>query len=132
MFTAILLNFLVIRVNIDFLLIYFILFIPLIYIQFILKRFPEMDRIRRRQIGARPFLRSAHFKFRHNWNSDSVRFGAGERRKRHEFADGEIHGTATGNLFFLVHGNGGISNFNIYSCGNKCWSYFERGSNRIR
>ena len=85
MSTAILLNFLVIRVNIDFLLIYFILFIPLIYIQFILKRFPEMDRIRRRQIGARPFLRSTEFFVFRSWNSNSVRIGGGERGKRHGF-----------------------------------------------
>ena len=67
-----------------------------------------MDRIRRRQIGARPFLRPAEFFVFRSWNSNSVRIGGGERGKRHEFNVGDIHGTATGNLFFLVHGNGAI------------------------
>jgi hypothetical protein len=47
-----------------------------------------MDRIRRRQIGARPFLRPTEFFVFLIWNSNSVRFGAGERGKRHEFANG--------------------------------------------
>jgi hypothetical protein len=51
-----------------------------------------MDRIRRRQIDARPFLRSTKFRFLHTFNSNSVRFGAGERGKRHEFDVGEIPG----------------------------------------
>ena len=88
-----------------------------------------MDRLRRRQIGACPFLRSAKYKIQHNWNSNSVRIGEGERGKRHEFANGEIHGTATGNLFFLIHGTGGISSF-IISCSVRSLSSFERGQNR--
>jgi hypothetical protein len=67
-------------------------------------RQPEMDRIRRRQIAARPFPRTEKFSFCQKKNSDSVRFGAGERGKRHEFDIGEIHGPATGNLFFLFRG----------------------------
>ena len=88
-----------------------------------------MDWLRRRQIGARPFLRPAQFQFRHNWNSNSVWIGAGERGKRHEFNVGDIHGTATGNLFFLLLGTGGISSF-IISCSIWSLSLFERGSNR--
>jgi hypothetical protein len=64
-----------------------------------------------------------------NWNSDSVRFGAGERGKCHGFDHGEIHGTATGNLFFLIHGTGKFSSF-IISSSIRSWSLFERGSNR--
>ncbi len=88
-----------------------------------------MDRIRRRQIGARPFLRPTKF-FVFHWSNftDSVRFGAGERGKRHEFDVGDIHGTATGNLFFLVHRTGGISSF-IISCLVRSFSLFERGWN---
>ena len=56
------------------------------------------------------------------------RFGGGERRKRHGFNVGEIHGTATGNLFFLIHGNGGSSSF-IF-CLFRSKNLFERGSNR--
>ena len=67
-----------------------------------------MDRLRRRQIDARPFLRPAQFFVFHMGNSNSVWIGAGERGKRHGFDVGDIHGTATGNLFFLVHGNGAI------------------------
>ena len=88
-----------------------------------------MDRIRRRQIGARPFVRPAQFWFLHNEHSNSVRCGAGERGKRHEFANGHIHGTATGNLFFLVHGISWISSF-IISCWFWSFFLFERGSNR--
>ncbi len=88
-----------------------------------------MDRIQRRQIGSRPFLRTAQFSVFHNWNSDSVQFGAGERGKRHEFDVRDIHGTATGNLFFLVYGTGGISSF-IISCWVWSWSWIKRGSNR--
>ncbi len=65
-----------------------------------------MDRIRRRQVGARPFLRPEKFSILHTINSNSVRRGGGERRKRHGFDIGDIHGTATGNLFFLFRGNG--------------------------
>jgi hypothetical protein len=68
-----------------------------------------MDRIRRHQISARPFLRPEKKSFQHNWNSYSVRSGAGKRGKRHEFDIGEIHGTATGNLFLLFHRNSGVS-----------------------
>ena len=88
-----------------------------------------MDRIHRRQIGARPFLRPAQFFVLRTWNSNSVQFGEGERGKRHEFINGDIHGTATGNLFFLVHGTGGISSFIIF-CLFTSWSLFELGSNR--
>ena len=59
-----------------------------------------MDRIRQRQINARPLLRPAQFFAYHIFHSDSVRIGGGERGKRHEFNVGEIHGTATGNLVF--------------------------------
>jgi hypothetical protein len=63
-----------------------------------------MDRIQRRQISARPFLRPEKFFVLHRKHSDSVRVGAGERGKCHGFDVGDIHGTATGNLFFLFHG----------------------------
>jgi hypothetical protein len=72
-----------------------------------------MDRIRRRQIDARPFLRPARFRFLHKINSNSVRIGGGERGKRHEFNVGDIHGTATGNLFLLLYGTGEFSSFII-------------------
>ncbi len=89
-----------------------------------------MDRIQRRQISSCPFLRPAQFFAYHIFHSDSVRFGGGERGKRHEFINGEIHGTATRNLFFLLHGSGAISNF-IISCFYRSWYLLERGSNRI-
>ena len=88
-----------------------------------------MDRIRRRQIGARPFLRPAQLFVYHIWISNSVRIGGGERRKRHGFIVGDIHGTATGNLFFLLHGSGEFTSFIIY-CSFSSFSLFERGSNR--
>jgi hypothetical protein len=88
-----------------------------------------MDRIQRREIGACPFLRSTEFSIQHRIHSNSVRFGGGERGKRHEFDIGDIHGTATGNLFFLVHGTGEISIF-IILCLFISYSLFERGSNR--
>jgi predicted oxidoreductase len=65
-----------------------------------------MDRIRRRQIGARPFLRPEKFWMLQPIHSDYVQFGAGERGKCHAFGIGNIHGTATGDLFFLIHGSG--------------------------
>jgi hypothetical protein len=83
---------------------------------FFFYRQTEMDWIRRRQISARPFLRHEKFFIFHNWNSDSVRFGAGERGKCHGFDIGDIHGSATGNLFLFIHGNGGISIFIIIFC----------------
>ncbi len=89
-----------------------------------------MDRIRRRQIDARPFLRPAQFRFLRNEHSNSVRIGGGERGKRHEFNVGDIHGTATGNLFFLVHRTGAIASFIIF-CFFRSFSLFERGSNRV-
>ena len=88
-----------------------------------------MDWIQRRQIDARPFLRSTKFWFRHNWNSNSVEFGASERGKRHEFDVRDIHGTATGNLFFLLYGTGVFSSFIILYLV-RSFSLFERGSNR--
>jgi hypothetical protein len=94
------------------------------------KRFPEMDRIQRRQIGTRPFLRPAQFFVDHIYHSNSVRFGACERGKRHGFDVWDIYGPAAGNLFFLVHGSGAISNF-IISCFYRSWPLFERGSHRI-
>ncbi len=89
-----------------------------------------MDWLRRRQIDARPFLRPAQWRFLRSWNSNSVRFGEGERGKRHGFNVGDIHGTATGNLFFLLHGTGeiticGFSSF-INSCLVRSFSLFER------
>jgi hypothetical protein len=69
-------------------------------------RFTKMDRIRRRQIGARPFLRHEKFYIFRTRNSGPVRFGAGERGKCHGFDNGNFHGTSTGNLFFLFHGSG--------------------------
>jgi hypothetical protein len=80
---------------------------------FLIDRQTKMDRIQRRQIDARPFLRPAQFFVFQTWNFNSVRIGAGERGKRHEFDVGQIHGTATGNLLFLVHGTGGFSSFII-------------------
>ena len=47
-----------------------------------------MGRVCRRQIDVRLFLRPAEFFIQHNWNSDSVQFGAGERGECHEFANG--------------------------------------------
>jgi hypothetical protein len=67
----------------------------------------KMDRIRRRQIDARPFLRPAGKFSVYTWNN-SVRFGGGERGKRHEFEVGDIHGPTTGNLLLLVHGTDGF------------------------
>jgi hypothetical protein len=72
----------------------------------LMKRFSKMDRIRRRQIGARPFLRPEKFFIFRRIHSDSVPVGGSERGKRHEFDIGEIHGTAAGNLFFLFRGSG--------------------------
>ena len=89
-----------------------------------------MDRICRRQIGARPFLRTAQYAIFHKWNSNSVGCGGGERGKRHGFNVGYIHGTATGNLFLLVHGNGEFSRI-IISCLVRSFSLFERGSDRV-
>ena len=96
---------------------------------FLIDRLSKKDRIRRRQISARPFLRPAQFFVQHNYNSNYVRIGAGERGKRHGFDVGEIHGTATGNLFFLIYGTGAISSFIIY-CSFKSFSLFERGLHR--
>jgi hypothetical protein len=39
----------------------------------------------------------------------------GKRWKRHGFGVGDIHGTADGNLFFLIYGTGGFSSFIICS-----------------
>jgi hypothetical protein len=74
-----------------------------------------MDRIRRRQIVARLFLRPEKFFILHQRHSDSVRFGASERGKRHEFDVGNIHGPTTGNLFFLFRGPGAPFIF-IFCC----------------
>jgi hypothetical protein len=73
---------------------------------FIVYRQTEMDWIRRRQICARPFLRPEKLYILQRINSDPVRFGDGERGKCHGFDVGDLHGTATGNLFFLFRGNG--------------------------
>ena len=89
-----------------------------------------MDRIQRRQISSCPFLRPAQFFAYHIFHSDSVPIGDGERGKRHEFDVGDIYGTATGNLFFLLHGSGAIPRF-IISCWFRSWSLFKRGFNRI-
>ncbi len=86
-----------------------------------------MDRIRRREISARPFLRPEKFSILHTINSDSVRFDAGERGKCHEFDIGDIHGTATGNLFFLFRGSGASLFFIL--CLVLFFSLFERISN---
>ncbi len=94
-----------------------------------LKRFPEMDRIRRRQIDARPFLRPAKFFVFHTFHSNSVRIGGGERGQCHGFDNREIYGTTTGNLFFRIRGSGDFSSFIIFI---SIWSFslFERKSNR--
>ena len=101
---------------------------------FLIDRQTKMDRIQRRQIDARPFLRPAQFfvfQLRSfSSNSNSVRIGGGERGKRHEFDVGDIHGTATGNLFLLIYGTCGISSF-IICCWVRSFSLFERGSNRV-
>jgi hypothetical protein len=89
-----------------------------------------MDRIRRRQIGARPFRRPALCFVFHTFHSDSIPIRSDERGKRHEFNFGEIHGTATGNLFFLIYGNSAISSFIIYN-SVRSWSLFERGSYQV-
>ena len=55
-----------------------------------------MDRIRRRQIGTRSFLRSTQFFFIfHSFHSNSFRFSTIERWKRHAFDVGNIHGITT-------------------------------------
>ncbi len=90
----------------------------------------EMDRIRRRQIGARPFLRPKKFEFWNTKHSDSVRVDEGERRTRHGFIIREIHGTAPGNLFLFIHGVGAISSFIILLCCFRSYSLFEWESNR--
>ncbi len=71
-----------------------------------MKRFSEIDRIRRRQICARLFLRPEKFVIWRRKHSNSIRFGVGERGKCHGFDIGDIHGTAAGNLFFLFRGSG--------------------------
>jgi hypothetical protein len=63
-----------------------------------------MDWIRRRQIGARPFLRHEKFNIFNPRHSNSVRVGVGERGKRHEFNNGDIHGTETGIYYFSFTG----------------------------
>jgi hypothetical protein len=70
-----------------------------------------MDRIRRRQISARPFLCPEKiFNIRWwNWKYDSVWNWAGEHWKCHGFEDRNIHVTATGNLFFSFSGIGEYS-----------------------
>ncbi len=102
----------------------------ILFVSFVcLYRQTEMDRIRRRQIGARPLLRPEKIWFWHKRHSDSVRVGASERGKCHEFDVGEIHSTATGNLFFLFHGTGASRIF-IFFCWVFFFSLFERESNR--
>ncbi len=127
-FTAISLNYRTMRVNVtnshD-------LFSCNYLILSLTKRFPEMDWIRRRQISARPFLRSEKYFVFHSKHSDSVRFGASERGKCHEFDIGEIHGTATGNLFFLFRGSGAYVFIFIFSCWFLFLSFFEREYNRV-
>jgi hypothetical protein len=93
--------------GIDVLLLFKFKIVNLIVLLFSFKRQTEMDRIRRRQIDARPFLRPAGKFSVYTWNN-SVRFGGGERGKRHEFEVGDIHGPTTGNLLLLVHGTGGF------------------------
>ncbi len=86
-----------------------------------------MDRIRRRQIPSRPFLRPEEFYIWNQWDPNPVRFGVGEWRKRHEFNFGSFHGAAYGNLFLFLHRSGDISSF-----GRSCsaWSSPERRWNR--
>ncbi len=106
---------------------------------FSIDRQTNEDRILWRQIGAGLFLRPAQFNIQHNWKSfwndfrsdcNSVSIGGGERGKCHEFNFGNIHGTAAGNLFFLIHGTCGISRIIIWFNLFRSWSLFERGSNR--
>ncbi len=92
------------------------------------KRISEMDWLRRRQIGARPFLRSTQFRFHHTLHSNSVGCGGGERGKRHEFNVGDIHRPPTRNLLFLVYGTCVFASF-IF-CLFRSSTFFERGSNR--
>ncbi len=86
-----------------------------------------MDRIRWRQITSRPFLRPEKFNIWNQWNPNSVRFGVGEWRKRHEFDVGSFHGTAYGDLFLFLHRSGYISSF-VRSCS--AWSLPKRRWNR--
>ena len=81
-----------------------------------------MDRIQRRQIDARPFLRPAKFFVFHIWNSNSVRFGAGERGKCDGFKVGKIHGAAIGNLFLHI--------YRIFNYGSK--REFTQGKNLFK
>ncbi len=106
----------------------FLELVDFIVLLFSFKRQTKMDWIRRCQIRTRPFLCPAQCYIFHNWNN-SVRIGGTERRKRHEFDVGDIHGTGNGSLLFLVHGSCAISSFNIL-CLSECWPLFERGFNR--
>ena len=58
----------------------------------------------------------------------SLPIGGSERGKCDGFDDGQIHGTAAGNLFLLIYGTGGISSV-IISCCVRSLSLFERGQN---
>jgi hypothetical protein len=62
-----------------------------------------MDRIRRRQISARLFLRPEK-QFSIRICKDFIRFGIGERGQRHGFSIWNIHCAAKRNLLLLIRG----------------------------
>lgn len=64
-----------------------------------------------------------------NWNN-SFRTCAAERGKCHKFNVGDIHGTATGNIFLLLHGNSTKISYSIFHIFTS-WSLFERRSTQV-
>ena len=86
--------------GIDVLLLFKFKIVNFIVLLFSFKRQTEMDRVRRRQIDARPFLRPAgKFQFTPGIIPfDLAVVNEGNARKRHEFDVGDIHGPTTGNL----------------------------------
>ena len=91
-----------------------------------------MDRIRRCEISIRLFLRPAEFNVCESLHSNCVRFGGGERGKCHEFKFREIHRTANGEIFLLLHRIGKISiSIIAIFCSIRDFSSFERCQIRI-
>ena len=89
-----------------------------------------MDRLLRRQIGSRSFLRPERVSIQNIFDSDYIRNRTYQRGRCHEFDVGDIHGPATRNLFLLIRWNGPVSIFDVISRICRRWSLFERGSNR--
>ena len=79
-------------------------------------RFPEMDRIRRHQVGACLLLRPAEFSLQHGKCLNSFPSGFQiKHRQRHGFDDRKIHGTCPGNVFLLVYWTRPISYVVIFT-----------------